>query len=145
MSDEQKSAPEPTKVEEGIPLAQFLESVSPGQIRQIINRPVSQERDPRRRASFEFRLPEIQLHCPSDVCNGERFFRAEEDNEDLVITGNDWNFEYVMYKCANCQKQTKTFALAVKVEDDAQRQPTAVHSYKFGRIASLWPADIFPD
>jgi hypothetical protein len=27
---------------------------------------------------FGFDLPEIQLQCSSDVCNGERFFPAED-------------------------------------------------------------------
>lgn len=106
MSDEQQSTTsEPAQAEESITLAQLLESVPPSQIRKIIphitvqqfNNPVSED-------WCNVRLPEIQLHCPSDICNRKGFFRAEDDA--YIVRGPDWNFEYVHYKCGNCQEQT---------------------------------------
>src|ERR1700719_3376814 len=98
MNDEQQSASEPTQATESTSLAQFLEGVSPGQVRKTTTRidilNTSQSGYPTR---FRFHLPEIQLHCSSDPCNGERFFRTEDDS--INIQGSDWKFEYVTYKC----------------------------------------------
>jgi hypothetical protein len=140
MSDEQQSAPEPTQVEEAIPLAQFLESVSPGQVRNVITAIAgyAAHRSGPPSRSLIFTLPEIQLHCPSDVCNGELFFRTVDDDELRFEDDAEWHNEYVTYKCANCQKQTKTFALAVRIESHAQGQVVA-SCYKFGEFPPYGP------
>ncbi len=142
MSDEQQSTTsEPAQAEESIPPAQFLESVSPGQVRKITTRITVQAKDQSGNPTrLRVRLPEIQLHCPSDACNGERFFRIEdEDDSYTVLRGTDWNDEYVTYKCANCQKQTKTFSLALRITLDAEKAPGATHCYKFGELPPYGP------
>jgi hypothetical protein len=138
MSDEQQSAFEPAQPEETISLAQFLESVSPGQIRKVTTLMTTTAFDHGRPARFSFGMPEIQLHCPSDACNGERFFRADEDEDDLTIRSTNWHFKYVTFKCANCQKVAKTFSLAVLLKADEQ-QPTEAHCYKFGEFPAYGP------
>jgi hypothetical protein len=139
MSDEQQQPRlEPVQSEQSITLPEFLESVSPGQVRTI-NTPISVEGQsaglPNR---YRFRLPEIQLHCPSDACNGERFFRVEEDDCE-VVRGPNWNFEYVNYKCSNCQRQIKTFALALQIRTGEQKKPVALDCYRFGELPPYGP------
>jgi hypothetical protein len=138
--DEQPPASEPVQPEQAsIPLAQFLESVSPGQVRKVTAQMATTAIEQGRAVRFRFSLPEIQLHCPSDACNGERFFRADEDGNELTIRGPNWNFEYVKYKCANCQKQEKTFSLAIMIQALDQQQPIAAHCYKFGELPAYGP------
>jgi hypothetical protein len=70
MSDQQ-FAPASTQEIEDISLADFLESVLPGQNR-IVNADVIlisvAEAEPR----FRFSIPKLQLHCPETNCNGTR-------------------------------------------------------------------------
>jgi len=141
MSDEQQSTSEPAQSEENITLAQFLESVSPGQVREIkIRLAVQAKNQSGHPIRFRLRLPEIQLHCPSDTCNGERFFRADEEREQhLDVRYPNWNFDYVTYKCSNCQKQQKTFALALRIEIDQSQQPRPLQCYKFGELPAYGP------
>jgi hypothetical protein len=137
--DQQPSASEPAQPEETIALAQFLESVSPGQVRKVTTRTVTTHTEQGQAVRFRFSLPEIQLHCPSDACNGERFFRVDEDEDHLYIRDQKvWNFTYVKYKCANCQKQEKTFSLAIMI-NPGERQSTAAYCYKFGELPAYGP------
>jgi hypothetical protein len=144
MSDEQPPdqpppASEPVQPEqESIPLTQFLESVSPGQVRKVTTLMGATALDQGRATRFRFRLPDIQLHCPSDACNGERFFRVDEDEDETIRGTKRWNFTYVKYKCANCQKQEKTFSLAIMIEA-TEREPTAAYCYKFGELPAYGP------
>jgi hypothetical protein len=80
------------------------------------------------------RTPEIQLHCTSDSCNGVRFFRCVTTNEIRLTT--DFVFKYLTYRCSNCQKSSKTFSLAVKIDGEDQVSGDA---YKFGEIPIFGP------
>jgi hypothetical protein len=135
MSDEHPSTSEPEQPVEAISLAQFLEGVSPAQVRKVTTQ-ISVFQEPTR---FRFHLPEIQLHCPSDTCNGERFYRVRQTEHYLTIRGiGRWHFEYVNYMCANCQKDTKTFALAVMI-DEQKMPPATANCYKFGELPAYGP------
>ncbi len=65
--------------------------------------------------------PAIQLHCPSaHTCGGTRFF----DAQDLSIYNFKKNAAYdhfVYYKCRNCQKTMKSFALRFSFGDSSKR------------------------
>src|SRR5215471_4969351 len=139
MTEEQPAC-EPAQPEKRIQLSQLLENVSPGQICEIRTGLISVEaKDPSGRPTrFLLTLPEIQLHCPSDVCNGERIYRPDDDEDLLRIRDQDWVFEYVNYKCSNCQDQIKTFALAVRIQAGAQTSATA-HCYKLGEHPPYGP------
>jgi hypothetical protein len=54
--------------------------------------------------------PDIQLHCTSDKCSGERSFRNSSSTRSVE---NGWNFEFVTYTCRNCESKQRTYALAV--------------------------------
>jgi hypothetical protein len=137
MSKEQSTS-EPTQAVESIPFAEFLESVPPAQTRPVVPEVTLADADNSGRpTSFRLYIPQIQLHCPSDSCNGERFFRAEESS--TTLSTKRWNYEYITYTCANCQKQTKTFAVAVSFHTDQQNEPPSMSCYKFGEFPPYGP------
>lgn len=58
--------------------------------------------------------PDVQLHCPSDTCNGTRFFVLTATNAHSSVTKEIY---YTLHQCANCRKSQKTFSiLAVQHE-----------------------------
>ncbi|MBO9644714.1 MAG: hypothetical protein J7603_16490 [Pseudacidovorax sp.] len=80
------------------------------------------------------RTPEIQLHCPSDSCNGVRFFRCVSGQGKRLK--EQFEFIYITYRCSNCQEHEKTFSLAVKLDTD--EMPTG-ELYKFGELPPFGP------
>ena len=86
MSETEKS-PEPGEIAdseqpEPITFAEFLETPPPGQLTKVVvlySRKVGQ-----REIYYELIVPEIQLHCTSDTCNGPRFFRYKEGSLRLI-------------------------------------------------------------
>jgi hypothetical protein len=134
----------PTPPVEPISLAEFLESVPPAHAKSITTQISAYDLDPNsgeiRRVQFA--IPQIQLHCPSDSCNGERFFRAAEDPIFLPLSGQYGQYEYLVFTCANCQKYTKVFALAIfvylsKTKDD--EQPFTAYCHKIGEYPPFGP------
>jgi len=79
-------------------------------------------------------LPELQLHCSHESCNGLRFFRCIE-NTINIGTGN-FSFLYLHYKCSNCQKTIKTFSLGILVENSKVSDGKC---YKFGEMPVFGP------
>lgn len=80
------------------------------------------------------RTPEIQLHCPSDSCNGVRFFRCISGSSAHLTS--EYKHMYVTYRCSNCQEHQKTYALAVRI--DVEEEPTG-EMYKFGELPTYGP------
>jgi len=78
--------------------------------------------------------PEIQLHCPSDSCNGVRFFRCIAGKGKALK--EDYEFFYVTYQCSNCQVHEKTYSLAAKI--DIKEKATG-ELYKFGELPTYGP------
>ncbi len=79
--------------------------------------------------------PEIQLHCPNEACNGTRFFRCITVPARLQ-EGKHLNV-FTTYRCSNCQKSLKTFALTVKWDDAEKGFSEAGVAIKFGVFAVL--------
>lgn len=78
--------------------------------------------------------PDIQLHCPSDSCNGVRFFRCISGRSESLKT--DYRFIYLTYRCSNCQAHQKTYSIAARIDED--EQPTG-ELYKFGEMPTFGP------
>jgi hypothetical protein len=78
--------------------------------------------------------PDIQLHCPSDVCNGIRFFRCISSKE--VQLSTSYRNIYVTYRCSNCQEYQKIYALAARLYKEGQ--PVGV-LLKFGERPTFGP------
>lgn len=108
-----------------ISLAEFLESVAPGTATDVNGL-----------AYFSagiayFSKPGIQLHCPSEKCNGLRFFRCKSDSVDL--NQEEWRFFYTTYLCSNCRETEKVFSLAAYRKNDDGK------CYKFGELPNYGP------
>jgi len=77
-------------------------------------------------------LPEITLHCETaKKCGGNREFRSEGKT---VVRGGI-ALEFLIYRCKNCSKTTKTFALMVQTEHHSA-SGTAI---KIGEIPAFGP------
>lgn len=101
----------------------FLEAVSPGTKRKIIDLTVSQG------VGVSLNTPELLLHCDSPECSGVRTFRLSDRN--IGLSSEDWRYGYLSYLCGNCRKTFKRFALAVHWGKD-----TAI---KIGELPAFGP------
>lgn len=108
--------------------ANFLESTPPNRVSNISD--VSKYDQ----YTNNLQTPKIQLHCPSDDCNGSQFFRCTSGSG--ASLGLDYKFLYITYKCSNCQEHSKTFSLAVRIDED--ENPTG-EAYKFGELPTFGP------
>jgi hypothetical protein len=135
---EQESASEPKQRVENIGLAEFLESIPPGQSR-IVTADVRLTSTVKGSPEFGFTVPEIQLYCPEENCNGTRFFRAEDYEDSFRISGTAWHYEFVTYVCSNCQKYKKTFSLAILIQTTEGKRPVHVTCHKLGEHPPYGP------
>lgn len=133
---DQPSPPEPSQEPERMSLAEFLESVPPSQVKEIKSL-VHRRSFPNGGAYYALSIPEIRLHCGDSNCGGMRIFRCDkEDGPTIETRGKGFSFEYVPYKCSNCQATTKTYSLAVRVDDI---QTCSGRCYKFGELPVYGP------
>ena len=103
-------------------LSEFLQSTPPNQSRHISDLSVSESvGSPYPRIIQKISTPELELHCPHNLCNGVRFFRCTKvfsstgtHLEENILKENILNYLYVTYQCSNCQKTIKVYSLVVK-------------------------------
>lgn len=114
-------------------ISEFLESTPPNQLMYISDLSVYMG-DTSGQWCNRMSTPEIQLHCDSDSCNGIRFFRCVLGQRPRLDSSFD--YFYITYRCSNCQKKSKIFSLAAKIETD--RKP-AGQCIKFGEFPSYGP------
>lgn len=125
---------------ESISIAEFLESIPPSQSRPVLAPIQFRRKQPDEGPSiFSVTFPEIQLHCSNDSCNGPRFFRA--DRPEAMASNKHWSHEFLTYRCGNCQKQIKVFALAIIIQTTPDRpmQAEHLHCLKFGEYPVYGP------
>lgn len=116
-------------------LSEFLESHPPNQLVKITNLGHKKWENYRSRDIDYFSASQIQLHCTNESCNGLRFFRFTGKEKPELPTA-DFDFIYVTYRCNNCLKEEKTYALAVKLDNVNQ---SAGECYKFGELPNFGP------
>ena len=126
MADE-TPPPEPEKMA----FSEFLESHPPNQVAEIASVVSHYQRGTNRFRGFP--VPEIQLHCPEDACNGTRFFRCITQPPEP--TSSKFTNFYLTYRCWNCQKYEKVFSLSVRESPDDD----SGQAIKFGEIPPFGP------
>ena len=131
MSEETVISAEPTEPPQ-VPFAEFLESHPPNQRSHISNISQWYPRIPTG-GYYVLATPEIQLHCSSDSCNGIRFFRCISPAP--RITSNRFDYTFLTYRCWNCQKTEKVFALATLGKGDKDHG----EAVKFGESPPFGP------
>lgn len=108
---------------------EFFEEVSPGRDASIIDLAIQ-------KGSYvgdnDFILPELNLYCDGDACNGFRLF--ESDYSTQLTMGQSKNL-FVRYTCKNCGTRSKIYALWAYLNEDRK---TGV-LYKFGEIPEFGP------
>jgi hypothetical protein len=126
----------PEKVQEEIhyqSISDFLEGFPPNQLVHISN--LSERKYVQNVGHSDvMRTPEIQLHCPSDSCNGVRFFRCVSGQGKRLK--QQYEYIYITYRCSNCQANEKTFSLAVRLDEE---EGTTGELYKFGELPPFGP------
>ena len=132
MSDQEK--PDIHEESAAVPFSEFLESVPPGTVTNIADLTKARYFQSGGYAGHTLVTPEIQLHCPSDSCNGIRFFRRTNTSVP-DIPDDTFHYFYISYVCSNCRKTEKSFSLAAQRESDA----VSGKCYKFGEFPEYGP------
>lgn len=120
-----------------IPLSEFLESTPPGRMTRISV--FSKPRKGRDAVIYghTFNPPELQLFCGSDTCNRVLFFRPL--NFESFDVPTNWKLFFLDYRCANCQKGDKKFALAIQLHA-LDSDGSLGECYKFGELPEFGPS-----
>jgi hypothetical protein len=95
-----------------ISLAEFLETIPPGQARTVDAqvRATQVQRAEGDVFRLEIDWPEIQVHCTHTNCNGMRFFEPSDESMSIYVNDKPCE-EFVRYTCRNCREITKLFAI----------------------------------
>ena len=133
MSDKEigavKEEPTPT------PFAEFLEGTPPGNVTRVTG--LTRKRKfvgaDGVEIAHDLVVPDIQLHCGSNSCNGTLFFRST--TAPLALPAVKWRFFCITYQCSNCRNTEKTFSLAARME----KGTTIGKFYKFGELPEYGP------
>lgn len=130
------TAQEETPKEEAelIPITDFFEAVPPNQIthiqvltESIFSNSVFYDR---------IKVPDLQLHCPEDSCNGLRFFRCKSAQKEApAVSERGFSFFYITYSCSNCQKHERVYSIAARKHE---KNDSGV-AYKFGELPPYGP------
>ncbi|QNB14272.1 hypothetical protein G5S35_22300 [Paraburkholderia tropica] len=133
MSTDEAQEPADSAAEPELSVADFLEDIAPGQVVAI--RGLAYQISTSYGRGTVFRAPDLQLHCPSEQCNGLRFFRnlSEEKHH---LDHKSYTHFYVTYTCSNCRKFEKTYSLAAILSGKADFSGQV---YKFGELPPFGP------
>jgi hypothetical protein len=138
MNDEaQSSGPTPAAEEPQRTFAEFLESVPPSEFARVSDL-FQTKYAPGSGTWHELAVPEIKLHCPSDICNGPRIFRFKSGERNLSRS-TEAKLTYFTYICSNCRRNEKLFSLHASRRDEKNDESTAGVCYKIGEFPAYGP------
>jgi hypothetical protein len=126
MTDEQKNKEGIIGQPEVVPWVEFLQERPPGSTVHISGAVKLYDT-----GYHELIIPELQLHCPEPTCNATMFFQSQDTVSSLT---QNWVKRFLTYRCRNCNKYSKMFALAVKLVGDE-----LCEAYKFGELPPFGP------
>ncbi len=136
-----------TKTDKAITITEFLEKTPPSQqkkIRGLLKNRVKSTGLPFGEIKISyFSLPfgEITLDCPSASCNGNRFFKCENDRDTWTI-GSDWESLFLHYKCRNCKEYDKTFAIIIKENESTENNCDVIKLGEWPTFGPRTPARV---
>lgn len=114
---------QPTQVS----FAEFLESHPPGSLVPL------PDLNANTGGAWQLSRPELQLHCDSEACGGNRIFRCS-DPHGFIGPDRGWLRVFMVYVCRNCGRSQKTYALLLLGTGDASGQ-----AYKIGEHPAFGP------
>lgn len=103
-----------------------MESTPPGKEVPIENFAI------RENNSLRLTIPQLNLHCASEECQGIRFFAATADT---WLSLDNYNNDYLTYVCRNCRKSSKTYSLGSR--KDTESDSWLVR--KYGEVPAFGP------
>jgi hypothetical protein len=59
-------------------------------------------------------LPDINLHCDSSTCSGDRFFQSQDQY--LYPNEEQQSLHFLNYYCRNCRRNSKIYSIIFKLE-----------------------------
>ena len=127
LEDQQQSPPPEISFKE------FLERVPPGGTALVKQLARAERNTSSAPLTYPLNLPVLELQCDEDSCSGVRLFAPIVS---VYATPHNWRHLFVTYRCRNCQKTSKTYALAVYWE--APTGPSG-QVYKFGEAPWFGP------
>lgn len=107
----------PKEPDAPLTLAEFLESVPPNTVKglsQLYEITARQGTFPTQ--LFNFKLPDILIHCTNEICNGPRIHRPRENDKLTINVGA--SYHYLEYLCSNCRTNRKTFSVRMLANRD---------------------------
>lgn len=131
-----ETAKDVTEKSPPIAFAEFLETIPPGSVTNVIKLAEKTFYPSRTYRGHELVAPDIQLYCESDTCGGTRFFRLTRESSLPDIPDDTWHFFYITYQCSNCRTTHKTFSLAAQLDKDAE----SGRCYKLGELPEFGPS-----
>ena len=113
--------------------SKFLQNTPPNQFVHISDLAIPQDS----RVFSKLNTPVLKLHCPDDLCDGDRFFRCVvvSDSGRFLASGTAYYF-YVSYQCSNCGKTQKTYSLSARIDKIGESHGAC---YKFGELPPYGP------
>ena len=106
---------------------EFLESHPPGSSIEISEYAKSYDQ-----SYVNIKMPDIQLYCESDPCKGMLLFGHVTGGQ--CLSCGQWNEEFVVYQCKNCESSRKHFAVALYPTRDEK-----CSAFKLGEMPSFGP------
>lgn len=110
---------------------EFLENAPPGR-RAYVNKAVSAGTGAREFGLLLF--SPIELYCAADACDGRRIYETVNRN----VLGDRAKI-FVTYRCRNCGKTFKVFALAIARESQDSEETFGSNIMKFGEDPPFGP------
>jgi hypothetical protein len=138
--DTEQEIPSTNKLVSPVTLEEFFESIPPGRVVQVeriserrIHTPAPISAPGSEVSSCRLHGPDLRLYCPTDTCNGSRFFERVGDGPYLLkeTTINC----FVNYRCRNCQKTAKVYAISISLNANE----THGTMFKFGETPPFGP------
>src|SRR5271157_3426527 len=116
-----------------ISFREFLEGVPPGTSSVIGDLGGAATRHNDGTYSTQLNCPEITLYCNTKTtCDGNRLFKTSANN---MFTNKESKLIFVTYRCKNCSKEAKTFALWIMIDDDLK----SGRALKYGEQPAFGP------
>jgi hypothetical protein len=132
MSDEQNEAVKAEVLPTGKSFGEFLVATPPDVVEEISD--LGRYYSPQRHDIIYLNTPDLFIHCDSDECQGERFFRCTQGTS-ISISSSNWVFDFVHYACRNCEKKNKIFSISVR----RRGQTLSGSAMKFGEVPTFGP------
>ena len=100
--------------------------------KSVAVREMGKERGGTGNRAWNLVIPELQLHCGSETCQGVRFFAAQTE---AWLRPEERKEQFSTFVCRNCRRSTKTFAFWARLSDDGVNGELM----KFGEVPSFGP------